>query len=92
VLNVIATSLFATSYILRTRASRVNKRPPLLSRLVSLTGAGLVSYTGWLGGKLVEEQGEAVKPIIRQQNEAEKREIARQRPKSPSATELNVSH
>jgi hypothetical protein len=31
-----------------------------------------VAYTGWLGGKLVEEQGEAVKPIIQQQNEAEK--------------------
>jgi hypothetical protein len=41
--------------------------------LPALAGSGTVAYTGWLGGKLVEEQGEAVKPIIEQQNEAEKK-------------------
>ena len=70
--NIIVTSLFATSYILRAQASQTNRRPSVLSRLLSLTGAGFVAYTAWLGGKLVEEQGEAVKPIIRQQNEEEK--------------------
>lgn len=70
--NIIATSLFATSYILRTRASQKTTRPPILSRLLAFAGMGLVAYTGRLGGKLVQEQGESVKPIIAQQNEAEK--------------------
>ena len=70
--NVVATSLFLMSYILRTKASRANKKPSTLARGLSFAGTGLVTYTGWLGGKLVEEQGEAVKPIIQQQNEAKK--------------------
>jgi uncharacterized membrane protein len=70
--NGIATSLFLASYILRRRASKANERPSNLARFLGLAGSGTVAYTGWLGGKLVEEQGEAVKPIIKQQNEAEK--------------------
>jgi uncharacterized membrane protein len=70
--NGIATSLFLVSYILRVRASHAKQKPSVMARLLGLAGSGTVAYTGWLGGKLVEEQGEAVKPIIQQQNEAEK--------------------
>lgn len=71
--NAIATSLFLASYLLRVRAAQTKHKPSILSRLLGLAGSGTVAYTGWLGGKLVEEQGEAVKPIIQQQNEAAKK-------------------
>lgn len=73
--NGVATALFLTSYILRLRASKAKERPSILARLLGLAGSGTVAYTGWLGGKLVEEQGEAVKPIIKQQNEAKNKRM-----------------
>ncbi|MHC5543396.1 hypothetical protein ACYOEI_34670, partial [Singulisphaera rosea] len=43
----------------------------LLSRTLALAGGGLVLYTGWLGGKLVQEYGEGVKPVMDQMSEEE---------------------
>ena len=84
--NAVATSLFLTSYVLRARASQAKQKPSIFSRLLGLAGSGTVAYTGWLGGKLVEEQGEAVKPIIQQQNEAEK-----ERKRTPSGYPTDVA-
>ncbi|MBC7692222.1 MAG: DUF2231 domain-containing protein [Methylotenera sp.] len=69
--NAVATSLFLISFVLRVRASQAKQSPSIFSRMLALAGSGTVAYTGWLGGKLVEEQGEGVKPIIQQQNEVE---------------------
>ena len=67
----IAASLLATSFILRKRGHEVEGGPTLAARLLALTGCGISLYSAWLGGKLVEEYGEAVKPVIRQQQQAE---------------------
>jgi uncharacterized membrane protein len=72
--NGVVGSLFVASYVLRDRASRAGRRPSLAARMLSLAGGGLSLYTAWLGGKLVEEYGEGVKPIIAQQNQAREHE------------------
>jgi len=67
--NAVTSALFVTSYVLRTRRhlARPPRRPGVLARVLALAGGCLSMYTAWLGGKLVEEQGEAVKPVIRRQ-------------------------
>jgi len=89
--NAVVSALFATSYILRTRRYLQGRRPGLLARSTCLAGGALSVYTGWLGGKLVEEYGEAVKPVMKQMDEQrDTLNIARQsRSKSPSQTTAN---
>lgn len=70
--NAVVATLFTTSYILRTRRSQVGQRPGFLSRVLALAGGALSVYTGWLGGKLVEEYGEAVQPVMKQLQEQER--------------------
>lgn len=65
--NGIATALLGTSYLLRALDHGAGRRPRLAARLLSLAGGGLSLYTAWLGGVLVEEYGEAVKPVMEQQ-------------------------
>jgi uncharacterized membrane protein len=72
--NAIATSLFTASYLLR----RKDADPGPLARLFGLAGGGLALYTAWLGGVLVEEHGEAVKPVMEQQKKQEQGSRARQ--------------
>jgi uncharacterized membrane protein len=72
--NAVAGTLFAASYVLRARAYQAGQRPGLGARLLGLAGGGLVLYTAWLGGKLVEELGEAVKPVMEQMEKKEKKE------------------
>jgi uncharacterized membrane protein len=72
--NAVVGVLFATSYIMRVREYGAGQRTSLTARLLAYAGGGLMAYTGWLGGKLVQEQGESVKPIIRQQEEQMRRE------------------
>ena len=62
--NAVVGSLFLTSFILRTRDRAAGYRTGLLPRLLALGGGALAVYTAWLGGKLVQEYGEAVKPVI----------------------------
>jgi uncharacterized membrane protein len=62
--NLAVGALFATSYALRLAARRQGYRPSGTARLLALAGSGLSLYTGWLGGKLVEELGEAVHPVM----------------------------
>jgi uncharacterized membrane protein len=62
--NALVGSLFASSYLLRSVDHQAGRRPRLLARLLSLAGGGVALYTAWLGGVLVEELGEAVKPVM----------------------------
>ena len=66
VYNAVVGTLFTASYLLRTR----DERPGLAARLLGLAGGGLMLYTAWLGGKLVAELGEGVKPVMEQQDQA----------------------
>jgi uncharacterized membrane protein len=73
--NAVVATLFTTSYILRDRDRRAGRRPRLAARLLGLAGGGLGLYTAWLGGKLVEEYGEAVKPVMEhEQDESDRPE------------------
>ncbi|WP_165229218.1 DUF2231 domain-containing protein [Aquisphaera insulae] len=73
--NAVVCSLFMTSYVMRARSRVSGGRAGLAPRLLALAGGALSAYTGWLGGKLVSEYGEAVKPVMDQQQE---REVERQ--------------
>jgi uncharacterized membrane protein len=67
--NGVATALFGASYILRSLDHGAGRRPRLAARLLALAGGGLSLYTAWLGGVLVEEYGESVKPVMDRQDE-----------------------
>jgi hypothetical protein len=67
--NAVVGSLFITSYVLRSRDHAAGRRTGTLARLLALTGGALSLYTAWLGGKLVEEYGEAVQPVMEQQQD-----------------------
>lgn len=64
--NALASALFVASYVLRNGDRAAGRRTGLTSRLLGLAGGGLMLYTAWLGGVLVEEHGEAVKPVTEQ--------------------------
>jgi uncharacterized membrane protein len=64
--NAVVGTLFASSYILRVRAHEEGRSPTVLARVLGLAGGALALYTAWLGGVLVEEYGEAVKPVMEQ--------------------------
>ncbi|QEH32164.1 hypothetical protein OJF2_06330 [Aquisphaera giovannonii] len=66
--NAVVGSLFVTSYVMRARCRAAGHRAGLLPRLLALAGGALSVYTGYLGGKLVEEYGEAVKPVMEGQD------------------------
>jgi len=68
--NAVVGSLFAASYILRTREYAAGRKTGLASRLLGLAGGGLALYTAWLGGVLVQEYGEAVKPVMDAEDDA----------------------
>lgn len=72
--NAVVGTLFTASYILRDRAHRAGRRPGLAARLLGLAGGGLGLYTAWLGGRLVEEYGEAVQPVMEHQQEQDRAE------------------
>lgn len=69
--NAVVGSLFVTSYVLRSRDHAAGRRTGTLARLLALTGGALSLYTAWLGGKLVQEYGEAVQPVMEQQQSEE---------------------
>ncbi|HZL33822.1 MAG TPA: DUF2231 domain-containing protein [Tepidisphaeraceae bacterium] len=72
--NAVVSTLFVASYVLRVRSNQAGRRPGVVARALACAGGCLMLYTSWLGGKLVEEQGEAVKPIIKEQNEQAKKD------------------
>ncbi len=64
--NALATSLMAASLIMRLKDHSQGRSACLGSRLLALGGGGISVYCAWLGGKLVQEMGEAVKPVMEQ--------------------------
>jgi uncharacterized membrane protein len=76
--NSVVGTLFAASYLMRRRAYQAGEAPGVMTRLLALAGGGLALYTSWLGGVLVEEHGEAVKPVMEQLEQDEKRKKQRQ--------------
>jgi uncharacterized membrane protein len=69
--NAVVGTLFTASYFLRARDQQAGRRTGFLARLLGLSGGGLMLYSAWLGGKLVEELGEAVKPVMERLDEQE---------------------
>lgn len=65
--NAVVATLFTASYIMRSRDHAAGRRTSVASRLLALAGGGLSLYTAWLGGVLVEEYGEGVKPVMDEQ-------------------------
>ena len=66
--NALVASLFAASYVLRSRDESAGRGTGPIARVLGLAGGGLLLYTSWLGGVLVEEYGEGVKPVMRGRN------------------------
>lgn len=64
--NAVVGTLFFTSYVLRSRDRAAGRRTGAMARMLGLAGGALSLYTAWLGGKLVEEYGEAVQPVMDQ--------------------------
>jgi uncharacterized membrane protein len=77
--NGVVGALFTTRSILRSRRAAVGRRPGLIARLLCLGGGALTVYTAWLGGKLVEEHGEAVKPVMERMQAEESGTLHEQR-------------
>jgi uncharacterized membrane protein len=67
--NALATSLVAASFVLRIKDHAVGRRASQASRLLALAGGGISLYTAWLGGKLVHEMGEPVRPFEQELSE-----------------------
>jgi uncharacterized membrane protein len=72
--NALVGTLMATSFVLRERDHQAGRRPGLAPRLLALAAGGLSLYTAWLGGKLVEEYGEAVRPVMEHEGDSHGRE------------------
>lgn len=70
--NALVGTLFATSFVLRIQDHQAGRRASLLARSLALAAGGLSLYTAWLGGKLVEEYGEAVQPVMDQKEHDER--------------------
>jgi len=89
--NAVVGTLYATSYVLRVRDQKSNRPTSLLARVLGMAGGGLSLYTAWLGGVLVEEHGEGVKPVMERmeddgqygESEDESRGRERLTPESP---------
>ncbi|MDB5350806.1 MAG: hypothetical protein JWN86_2053 [Planctomycetota bacterium] len=88
--NSVVATLFATSYVMRLRDYHAGRRPSLAARLLALTGGGLSLWTAYLGGKLVEEMGEGVKPVMDQMGRHELEEDAHGRERLDPSTPLGM--
>lgn len=64
--NGLAASLMVASYVMRVKDHAAGRKTGVAARLLALSGGGISLYTAWLGGKLVEEMGESVKPVMDQ--------------------------
>jgi uncharacterized membrane protein len=86
--NAVVGTLFATSYLLRARDQAAGRRTGLAARLLGLAGGGLALYTAWLGGVLVQEYGEAVKPVMEHEESDNGEEEPRGRERLTSGSPL----
>jgi uncharacterized membrane protein len=69
--NALAASLMTASFVLRVRDHAAGRKTSTTARLLALTAGGMSVYTAWLGGKLVQEMGEGVKPAMEQKKNHE---------------------
>lgn len=67
--NALAASLMTASFVMRLKDHDKGRQASVGSRLLALGAGGISLYTAWLGGKLVQEMGEAVKPVMDQMKE-----------------------
>ena len=88
--NGLAVSLIAASYVMRVKDRDAGRPTGLAARLLALAGGGISLYTAWLGGKLVQEMGEGVKPVMDQMSEED--DQGRGRERLDPATPLGVHH
>ena len=65
-----AASLLTTSLLMRAGTHR----PSFAARLLAEVGSGIALYSSWLGGRMVEEFGEAVKPVMEAQDQPSKQQ------------------
>jgi hypothetical protein len=81
---VTAASLLTTSFILRERSHQAGHGPGWTARALALGGWGIMLAAAQLGGVLVEEHGEGVKPVIQQQAKEEQERKDALEPGSPA--------
>ena len=77
--NALATSLVAASFVMRVKDHAAGRRTGVAARLLALAGGGISIYTAWLGGKLVQEMGEGVKPVMDELSDEEDHGRGRER-------------
>jgi len=86
--NSVVASLFVASYVLRMRDHEQGRRTGVGARMLALAGGGLSLWTAWLGGKLVEEMGEGVNPVMDRLSRHEHHDEARGRDRLSPASPL----
>lgn len=86
--NAVASSLIAAGYIMRVRDHSAGRLTSFGARLLGLSGSGISLCSAWLGGKLVEEMGEGVKPVMDRMSAEEHHGRTRLDPHAP----LGVEH
>ncbi len=69
--NGLAASLMVASFVMRVKDHQAGRKACVPARLLALAGGGISLYTAWLGGKLVQEMGEGVKPVMDQSQSQE---------------------
>jgi uncharacterized membrane protein len=84
--NAVVGTLFAASYYLRACDEAAGQRTGLAARLLGMAGGGLMLYTAWLGGKLVQELGEGVKPVMERLEQQERQLKAGRREAVPAGS------
>lgn len=84
--NAVVGTLFAASYYLRACDEAAGQRTGLAARLLGLAGGGLMLYTAWLGGRLVQELGEGVKPVMERLEQQERQLKANRREAVPAGS------
>jgi len=90
--NAVVGTLYATSYVLRVRSHADGRPTSLMARALALTGGALSLYTAWLGGVLVEEYGEAVKPVMDDESDHPDEMVHRGRERLSSQAPLGPHH
>jgi uncharacterized membrane protein len=90
--NALAASLMAASFVLRVKDHSAGRQTGLAARLLGLTGGGISVYTAWLGGKLVEEMGEAVKPVMDQMEDQQDDKFERGRERLDPISPMGAHH
>jgi uncharacterized membrane protein len=90
--NALAASLMTASFVMRVKDHSAGRSTRLAARVLALAGGGISLYTAWLGGKLVEEMGESVQPVMERLKDEEQEEHGRGRERLDPASPLGATH